>query len=116
MPRLIVFLACLAAAACRKASQPQPRFCDQGLSGLWLNSSDRHFAYRFREDAGVLQGEYLQREDDGGLSNPAEPITFELHRTNEAVSGVVRAAAASRRGRAGAVECEGRISRCTQGG
>src|SRR5438874_11453771 len=89
MPRLMVFVACLAAAACRKASQPQPRFCDQDLSGLWLNSSDRHFAYHFREDGGVIRGDYLQREDDGGLTNPAEPISFELHRTNEAVSGVM---------------------------
>jgi len=112
MPRLIVFLAWLGAAACRKASQAQPRYCDQDLSGLWLNSSDRHFAYRFREDAGVIQGDYLQREDDGGLSNPAEPITFELHRTNEAVSGVMRTTGESPSGRACPVEFETRISDC----
>jgi hypothetical protein len=112
MPRLIVFLAWLGAAACRKASQPQPRYCDQDLSGLWLNSSERHFAYRFREDAGVIQGDYLQREDDGGLSNPAEPITFELHRTNEAVSGVMRTTGESPSGRACPVEFETRISDC----
>ena len=112
MPRLIVLLVCFVAAACRKASQPQPRFCDQDLSGLWLNSSDRHFAYRFREDAGVIQGDYLQREDDGGLSNPAEPITFELHRTNEAVSGVMRTTGESPSGRACPVEFETRISDC----
>ena len=112
MPRLIVFLACLAAAACRKASQPQPRFCDQGLSGLWLNSSDRHFAYRFREDAGVIRGEYLQREDDGGLSSPVEPITFELRRGEEAVTGVMRTAGESPSGRACPVEFETRISDC----
>jgi len=112
MPRLLVFLAWLGAAACRKASQPQPRYCDQDLSGLWLNSSDRHFAYRFREDAGVIQGDYLQREDDGGLSNPAEPITFELHRTNEAVSGVMRTTGESPSGRACPVEFETRISDC----
>src|SRR5438132_14049183 len=99
MPRLIVFLACLAAAACRKASQPQPRFCDQGLSGLWLNSSDRHFAYRFRADAGVIRGEHLQREDDGGLSNPADPITFELRRTNDDGLGAIRTTGEPPRGR-----------------
>jgi len=108
----MVFVACLAAAACRKASQPQPRFCDQDLSGLWLNSSDRHFAYHFREDGGVIRGDYLQREDDGGLSNPAEPITFELHRTNEAVSGVMRTTGESPSGRACPVEFETRISDC----
>ena len=112
MPRLVVFLCCLAAAACRKASPPQPRFCDQDLSGLWLNSSDRHFAYHFREDGGVIRGDYLQREDDGGLSNPAEPITFELHRTNEAVSGVMRTTGESPSGRACPVEFETRISDC----
>jgi len=108
----MVFVACLAAAACRKASQPHPRFCDQDLSGLWLNSSDRHFAYHFREDGGVIRGDYLQREDDGGLSNPAEPITFELHRTNEAVSGVMRTTGESPSGRACPVEFETRISDC----
>jgi len=108
----MVFVACLAAAACRKASQPQPRFCDQDLSGLWLNSSDRHFAYHFREDGGVIRGDYLQREDDGGLSNPAEPISFELHRTNEAVSGVMRTTGESPSGRACPVEFETRISDC----
>ena len=108
----MVFVACLAAAACRKASQPQPRFCDQDLSGLWLNSSDRHFAYHFREDGGVIRGDYLQREDDGGLTNPAEPISFELHRTNEAVSGVMRTTGESPSGRACPVEFETRISDC----
>ena len=112
MPRLVVFLCCLAAAACRKVSPPQPRFCDQDLSGLWLNSSDRHFAYRFREDAGVIRGEYLQRQDDGGLSSPVEPITFELRRGEEAVTGVMRTAGESPSGRACPVEFETRISDC----
>jgi hypothetical protein len=112
MPRLVVLLVCLVATSCRKASQPQPRFCDQDLSGLWLNSSDRHFAYRFREDGGVIRGDYLQREDDGGLSDPAEPITFELRRTNEAVSGFMRTTGESPSGRACPVEFETRISDC----
>jgi hypothetical protein len=112
MPRLIPFLACLAAAACRRAPPPQSRFCDEDLSGLWLNSSDRHFAYRFREDAGVIQGDYLRREDDGGLAIPAEPITFELRRTAEAVSGVMRTKGESPGGRACPVEFETRVSDC----
>ena len=60
----------------------------------------------------MIQGDYLQREDDGGLSNPAEPITFELHRTNEAVSGVMRTTGESPSGRACPVEFETRISDC----
>jgi len=103
MPRLVVFLCCLAAAACRKASPPRHRFCDQDLSGLWLNSSD---------DAGVIRGEYLQREDDGGLSNPVEPITFELRRGEDAVSGVMRTTGESPSGRACPVEFETRVSDC----
>src|SRR5690242_15477597 len=47
MARIAALAVCLAAAGCKKAPPPQPRFCDQDLSGLWLNSSDWHFAYRF---------------------------------------------------------------------
>ena len=60
----------------------------------------------------MIRGDYLQREDDGGLSNPAEPISFELHRTNEAVSGVMRTTGESPSGRACPVEFETRISDC----
>jgi hypothetical protein len=112
MPRLIVFAACLAAAACKNASPPQPRFCDQDLSGLWLNSSDRHFAYRFREDGGVIRGDYLQRDDDGGLSSPRDPITFELRRNDQSVSGVMRTSGESPTGRVCPVEFETRVSDC----
>jgi hypothetical protein len=108
MPRLAIALACLA-AACRKTG---PRFCDQDLSGLWLNSSDRHFAYRFRDDAGVIRGDYLRREDDGGLTSPAEPITFELRRSDSAVTGVMRTSGESPGGRVCPVEFETRISDC----
>src|SRR5438093_10758903 len=74
-------------------------YCDQDLSGVWLNASDRHFAYRFRDHGGVLRGEYLDRQEDGGLAKPAEPISFELHRTPDAIAGVMRSSGPSPSGR-----------------
>jgi len=112
LPRFAAIVACLAAAACKKAPPAPPRFCDQDLSGLWLNSSDRHFAYRFREDAGVIQGDYVQRADDGGLTAPAEPITFDLRRSFDAVSGVMRGSGETPGGKICPLEFETRISDC----
>jgi len=112
LPRVAAILAFLAAAGCRKPAPVQPRFCDQDLSGLWLNSTDRHFAYRFREDAGAIQGDYVQRADDGGLTPPSEPITFDLRRTGDAISGVMRGSGESPGGRICPLEFETRISDC----
>ena len=112
MARLAAIAACLVAAGCRKAPPPQPRFCDQDLSGVWLNSSDRHFAYRFRDDGGVVAGEFLQRADDGGLTAPADRITFELRRGPEAIEGVMRGSDQTKGGRTCPVEFETKISDC----
>ena len=112
MARLAAIAACLLAAGCRKAPPPQPRFCDQDLSGVWLNSSDRHFAYRFRDDGGVVAGEFLQRADDGGLTAPADRITFELRRGPEAIEGVMRGSDQTKGGRTCPVEFETKISDC----
>ena len=90
MQRLTLVL--LAVVACKKSPPPAPaRFCDQDVSGVWLNASDRHFAYRFRDHGDVIRGEFLEAEADGGLKNPDDPITFELHRTKDALAGVMRA-------------------------
>jgi hypothetical protein len=86
MQRLLAALLLL--TACKKSP---PRFCDQDLTGVWLNASDRHFAYRFRDHGDVIRGEFLQAEEDGGLTNPPDPITFELHRTETALAGVMHA-------------------------
>jgi hypothetical protein len=110
--RFAAILACLAAAACKKAPPAQPRFCDQDLSGLWLNSTDRHFAYRFREDAGVIQGDYVQRADDGGLSQPSEPITFDLRRTADAIAGLMHGSGETPGGRICPLDFETRVSDC----
>src|SRR5437763_14489403 len=86
MQRLLAVLLLL--TACKK--RPAPRFCDQDLTGVWLNASDKHFAYRFRDHGDVVRGEFLQAEEDGGLTNPTDPITFALHRAPTALAGVMR--------------------------
>ena len=92
MRRLTIALLIL--SACKK-TPPKPaapqRFCDVDLSGVWLNASDRHFAYRFRDHGDVVRGEFLEAQEDGGLSKPEEPILFELHRGKDALAGVMRA-------------------------
>lgn len=111
--RLFAVIAlCLAAAGCRKASRAQPMFCEQNLSGVWLNSSDRHFAYRFRDDGKTVAGEFLQRADDGKMTPPADPITFELHRKAEAIEGVMRGSDQTKGGRTCPVEFETKITDC----
>jgi hypothetical protein len=89
MRRLLLLVVLL---ACKKPAQaPAPaRFCDIDLTGTWLNASDNHFAYRFRDHGDVIRGEFMERDDDGGVTAPSEPITFELHRTDKALAGVMR--------------------------
>lgn len=107
--RLAAIAVCIAAAGCKKAP---PRFCEQNLSGVWLNSSDRHFAYRFRDDGGVVEGEFLERADDGGMTAPAPPITFELRRGPDTIAGVMRGSGQTKGGRTCPTEFETRITDC----
>ena len=88
------------------------RFCDQDVSGVWVNASDRHFAYRFRDHGGVLRGEYLARNDDGGLAKPDEPILFELHRTEAALAGVMKSTGPAPGGRSCPVDFGIKVSAC----
>ena len=112
----------LCLAACKKpgteAAPPPPaaaKFCDQDLSGLWLNASDPHFAYRFRDHGDLVRGEFQQRSDDGALQNPDAPITFELHRTATALAGVMRSTQRTKGGRDCAVEFGIDITTCRAG-
>ena len=66
---------------------------------MWLNGSDQHFAYRFRDHGDLIRGEFQERGDDGTLRNPDEPITFELHRTATALAGVMRSTQRTASGR-----------------
>ena len=122
-PLCAATLLCL--AACRKsAPAPAPaappaaapaRFCDQDLSGVWLNSSDPHFAYRFRDHGDVIRGEFQQRSDAGALKSPDEPITFELHRTPDALAGVMRSTQRTQGGRDCPVEFGIDVTTCRAG-
>src|SRR5215470_7778299 len=108
--KLHAVLLALALLACKKAVPP--RFCDRDLSGVWLNASDRHFAYRFRDHGNVLRGEYLDRQEDGGLEKPAEAISFELHRTQDTLAGVMRSSGPSPSGRICPLEFGIKVTDC----
>lgn len=124
-PPIVRCFALLLLAACKKPAPATPapatpaapaaRFCDQDLSGIWTNASDRHFAYRFRDHGDVLRGEYLIAQDDGGLSTPPEPLLFELHRTPAALTGVMKATGPSPSGRTCPVEFGITVSSCEPG-
>jgi hypothetical protein len=113
MPRVFPLVALCVALGCKKPAPPAPaRFCDQDLSGLWLNSSDPHLAYRFRDHGDVIRGEFLERQEDGGLQAPDEPILFELHRADASVAGVMRTQGPSRGGRICPVEYGTSVTDC----
>ena len=111
MSRFSIVAACLALTACKGSAREQ-RFCGQNLSGVWLNSSDKHFAYSFRDDGGVVEGEFMERSDDGGLVRPAAPTAFELRRTNDSVAGVMKSTGTTAGGKTCPVEFTTRISDC----
>ena len=112
MARQFFLVVCLSFVACRKAPTAQPRFCGQGLSGLWVNSSDKSFAYTFRDDGDLIRGEFAVRAEDGGLTKPSEPITFEMKRTDAAIAGVMRSTDKTAGGKSCPVEYEIKVSDC----
>ena len=107
MQRLLA--AVLLLAACKKSP---PRFCDQDLTGVWLNASDKHFAYRFRDHGDVIRGEFLERQEDGGLTDPPDSVTFEMHRTSDTLAGVMRSTEATASGRVCPVEFGINLTSC----
>jgi len=110
MPRILLALALC--VACRKSPPAPARFCDQDLTGLWLNASDTRLAYRFRDHGEVIRGEFLERQPDGGLQAPDDPILFELHRTDAGLGGVMRTQGPSPSGRICPVEYGTSVSEC----
>ena len=112
MARRFFLVVCLSLGACRKAPPAQPRFCDQDLSGLWVNSSDKSFAYTFRDDGALIRGEFAVRAEDGGLTKPSEPITFEMKRADAAIAGLMRTKDATAGGKSCLVEYEIKVSDC----
>jgi hypothetical protein len=112
MARQFFLVVCLSLGACRKAPTAQPRFCDQDLSGLWVNSSDKSFAYTFRDDGALIRGEFAVRAEDGGLTKPSEPITLEMKRADAAIAGVMRSRDKTAGGKSCPVEYELKVSDC----
>ena len=116
-PALLSLALILFLAACRKSAPPPPpaaaKFCDEDLSGVWLNASDQHFAYRFRDHGELIRGEFQERADDGALKNPQSAITFELHRTATALAGVMRGTQRTQGGRDCAVEFGLDVASCS---
>ena len=108
MPRLFLAAACLTFAGCKRT----PFYCNQDLSGLWLNSSNDHFAYQFRDDGGVVTGDFRPRDEDGGLGKAEEPMTFDLKRSATALEGVMRSTGKTAGGKTCPVEFETRVTDC----
>ena len=111
MSRFSIVAACLALAACKGSTRGQ-RFCDENLSGLWLNSSDKHYAYSFRDDGGVVEGEFMERSEDGGLTRPADRTSFELKRSADSVAGVMKSPDTTPGGKVCLVDYSTKISDC----
>jgi hypothetical protein len=91
-----LLLACLTVAlfgGCKRTAQPEPRYCNQDVSGVWVNSSDTAYAYRLNDHGDVVRGKFFRREADGGEAptEPGdEPMLIELHRTANALAGTMR--------------------------
>src|SRR5712691_11021092 len=92
-------------AACRRSPPPaqrEARYCDQDLSGIWVNASDPSFAYRLTDHGEAVRGNFFRREPDGGEAAPEpgdDPLLIELHRTQTALAGTMRTTAESPSGR-----------------
>jgi len=114
MSRATVALAALVCAGACKKSLPPPRFCDQDLSGVWVNSSDAHFAYRLTDKGETVNGQFFARESDGGewTSQPGEAIRIELRRGPEALEGVMKESGQSPSGRTCPIDFKLQVISC----
>jgi hypothetical protein len=92
-----------------------PRYCDQDLSGIWVNSTDEAFAYRLNDHGNVVRGKFFRRERDGGEAAPEpgdDPMLIELHRTATALAGTMRTKGEAPGGRRCDLEFGIRVSSC----
>jgi hypothetical protein len=108
----LVVLGCL--YACKHEKAPAAaRFCNQDLSGVWVNASDTHFAYRLTDKGDNVRGKFFSREDDGGeAASTGEPILIEMQRTQEALQGVMKASGQSPSGRTCPIDFKLQVSSC----
>jgi hypothetical protein len=105
----------VACAACKRAPPPQPRFCDQDLTGIWVNASDHTFAYRLNDHGDAVRGKFFRLEADGGEAAPEpgeDPLLIDLHRTSTALAGTMKTMGETRSGRRCPVEFGLKVSSC----
>jgi hypothetical protein len=115
LPLYRVFAFLILLSACKRPpAPPPPDYCAQDLSGVWVNSSDKHFAYRLRDHGGFVRGEFMERADDGGLTKPDDPMLIELHRADGGISGVMKTHGPSLTGRDCPVEYGFDVTVCQQ--
>ena len=119
---LLLLPAALALPGCRKpsaAASGAGLYCPDDLSGDWFNESDRSFSYRLKDHGDRVEGSFVARVADGGVTPPEafdEPLTLELHRSPTALAGVLRSFDRNAgTGRRCPVEFGLRISRCAPG-
>lgn len=132
-------LAALGAAGCKRDQPPPPASrpsstptaeapagpvpraslaCPQDLGGVWVNASDRSFAYAVQDEGELLRGNFFHRAADGGalpLPEGEEPMALELHRTRTFLAGVLRTVTLTPKGRRCPAEFGLEVSSCTAG-
>lgn len=102
-------------AGCKRAPAPQLRYCDQDLTGVWVNASDPSYAYRLEDQGASVRGEFFRREADGGEAPPdpdEEPMLIELRRSANALSGTMKTRGDTPGGRSCDLEFAIRVSSC----
>lgn len=112
-----------ALSGCKKPAPAAPaepaapaRFCDADLSGTWVNSSDRRFAYRLHDHGDTIRGDFFRRTEDGGSAAPDDPMIIELHRTSSGLAGLMRTSDRTAGGRSCPVEFGLQVSSCAGDG
>jgi hypothetical protein len=85
-------LFCAAAALSTACKRAPPRYCDQDLSGVWVNASDPAYAYRLEDHGDTVRGRFFRRGADGGDVAPEpgdDPLLIDLRRTDKALAGTM---------------------------
>jgi hypothetical protein len=111
---LLVGFAASVLAGCKR-NQPQARYCNEDLSGIWVNSTDEAFAYRLNDHGDVVRGKFFRRGPDGGDAAPEageDPMLIELHRTATALAGTMRTKGEAPGGKRCDLEFGIRVSSC----
>ena len=122
MPRTALLLCAVLSFApgCKRSAPPPARYCNQDLSGVWVNTTDPASAYRLTDHGDSVRGQYFRREADGGepgdepiFYEPGdEPILFDLHRTATALAGTMKMKGEAPGGRNCDLEFGVRVSSC----